>query len=132
MDIELIRRVLRALGRDSTNSRSAPRELLCGARSTVAGVAGLLSDAHGDADATVEIHYQINVNRTYSHASTASTSVVKSMPVYSSCVIVCSQVILNVHCVSWVHGDVGLGKVNISGHTFIIIFGPFLGQEITH
>jgi hypothetical protein len=87
VDIELDSRVPRTLGRDSTDSRSAPRELLYGARFIVAGMAGSLSDARGDADAVVEIHYQINVNHTHSHASTASTSGVKSMPLYSSCVI---------------------------------------------
>jgi hypothetical protein len=29
------------------------------------GMAGSLSDAHGDAEAVCEIHYQINVKRTY-------------------------------------------------------------------
>ena len=87
MDIELVRRVSKTFGRDSTKSRSAPRELLYGASSTVTGMAGSLSDARGDADALVDIHYQFNVSRTYSHASTASTSGVNSMPMYSSCVL---------------------------------------------
>jgi len=105
--------VSRTLGNDNTNSRSAPRELLYGARCTVSGMAGSLSDAHEDADTVFEIHYQVNVNRPYSHASSATTSGVKTLPVYWSCVLVCSQVIRVVQSVSGVHGDVGIGKVNV-------------------
>ena len=87
VDSELVRMVSWTLRRDSINSRSAPRELLCGARSTVARMAGSLSDAHGDAYSVVEFLYQININRMYSHTSTASTGGVKSVPMYSSCVL---------------------------------------------
>jgi len=46
-------------------------------------MAGSLPDAHCDADAVVEVHYQIIVNRTCCHASTASTSRVKSTPMWA-------------------------------------------------
>ena len=38
---------------------------------------------------------------------------------------VCLQVIPAVHSVSWVHGDVCLGKLNVLGHMFHNTFGPF-------
>jgi hypothetical protein len=100
LDFELVRRVSRTLWRDSTNSRSTPRGLLYGAYSAVAGMAGSSLDAHGDADAVVEIDYGL----AHSHASTASSNGVKSKPfvfVVCALVIVCSQVIPAVHSVSW-------------------------------
>jgi hypothetical protein len=78
LDIE--RTLSSSAGCRGPKSRSAPRQLLCGVRSEVVGMAGSLPDPHGDADAVFELHYQINVNRTYSHTSTASTTWVKSMP----------------------------------------------------